>query len=215
MINYLLDATKDFLKNADFAWAVCGGFALDLFLDRDNRTHGDIDICVFERDRDKIFHYMLDNNWSVYEFRGQGKVRPLDMTLSSETGRNLMCTYGDCDIVKFYPCDEKELLWYEFFHAGIKKFNYLEFLFNSSFDDYFVFDKSKGIEREISKAILFNNDIPYLAPEIALLYKSSCSENKEYQYDFEQVHSRMSNEQKSWFIKSLDILCPDEHPWKV
>ena len=37
-------------------------------------------------------------------------------------------------------------------------------------EDYFVFDRNRGIKRELSKAILFNNGIPYLAPEIVLLY---------------------------------------------
>lgn len=214
-MNYLLTTTNTFMKNAHIPWAICGGFALDLFLEKDIRTHSDIDICVFEKDRDKILHYMLQNNWIVYEFRGQGKVRPLDVALSSETGRNLMCTNGECDIVKFYPCEDENLLYYEFFHTGIKEFNYLEFLFNTTNEDYFVFDKNRGIKREISKAILFNNGIPYLAPEIVLLYKSSRSENTEYHYDFEQTHLHMDDEQKMWFSQSLDVLYPNGHIWRV
>ena len=208
-MNHLLTTTNNFLKNAHISWAICGGFALDLFLEKDTRTHSDIDICVFEKDREKILSYMLQNNWLVYEFRGQGKVRPLEGPLSSETGRNLMCTNGKCDIVKFYPCEDDNLLWHEFFHTGIKEFNYLEFLFNTTNEDYFVFDKQQEIKREISKAILFNNDIPYLAPEIVLLYKSSRSENAEYHYDFEQTYSHMNAEQKMWIAKSLDILYPN------
>ena len=214
-MNDLLMTTNKFIENSPFSWAVCGGFALDLFLEKDTRIHSDIDICVFEKDREKIFHYMLQNNWLVYEFRGQGKVRPLDVALSSETGRNLMCTNGECDIVKFYPCEDEHLLWYEFFHTGIKELNYLEFLFNTTDEDYFIFDKSQGIKREYSKAILFNEGIPYLAPEIVLLYKSSRSDNPEYQYDFEQTYWHMDDEQRMWFSKSLDILYPNGHIWKV
>jgi len=213
-MNYLISATNSFMKNACIPWAVCGGFALDLFLEKDTRIHSDIDICVFEQDRDKIMHYMLQNNWMVYEFRGNGKVCPLDVSLSSEMGRNLMCTNGGCNIVKFYPCDDENLLWYEFFHIGIKEFNYLEFLFNTTTKDYFVFDKNLEIKREMSKAILFNNGIPYLAPEIVLLYKSSRSENEDYQYDFEQTYLHMNDEQKMWFSQSIDVLFPNGHIWK-
>lgn len=214
-MNKLLTTTNNFMKNADFSWAVCGGFALDLFLEKDTRTHGDIDIFVFEKDREKIFHYMLQNNWHVYEFRGNGKVRPLNVALSSEMGRNLMCTNGECDIVKFYPCEKEGLLWYEFFHTGIKEFNYLEFLFNTTNEGYFIFDKSQEIKRELSKAILFKNGIPYLAPEIVLLYKSSRSENEEYHFDFEKTYLYMNEEQKSWFSKSLDVLYPNGHMWRI
>ena len=51
--------------------------------------------------------------------------------------------------------------------------------------NYFVFDEAKKICRDMSKAVLFNGSIPYLAPEIALLYKSSQAEREEYHYDFQ------------------------------
>lgn len=214
-MNHLLTITNSFMNNAHIPWAICGGFALDLFLEKDIRKHSDIDVCVFEKDRDKILRYMLQNNWSVYEFRGQGKVRPLDATSSSETGRNLMCINGECDIVNFYPCEDEQLLYHEFFHTGIKEFNYLEFLFNTTDEEFFWFDKNQGIKRNLSKAILFNNGIPYLAPEIVLLYKSSRSENVEYHYDFEQTYLHMDDEQKKWFSQNLDVLYPNGHIWKV
>ena len=101
--NLMMEELKAFMAGADFPWAVCGGYALDLFLDKDTRTHGDIDVCVFEKDRPAILHYMLSRDWTVYEFRGQGKVRPLDGTDLSEPGRNLMCLKEDCQLVRFYP----------------------------------------------------------------------------------------------------------------
>ena len=214
-MNNLLTMANDVIKNAHIKWAVCGGFALDLFLEKEIRRHSDIDICVFEKDRDKILHYMLQNDWNVYEFRGQGKVRPLNSALSSECGRNLMCTKDNCDIVKFYPCDDADLLWYEFFHTGIEKLDYLEFLFNTADNEYFIFSEEKGIKRKLSDAILFKNNIPYLAPEIVLLYKSSRSDNIEYNYDFEQTYSHMNDEQKAWFDNNLNVLYPEGHMWKV
>jgi len=69
--------------------------------------------------------------------------------------------------------------------------------------------------RDMSKAVLFNGSIPYLAPEIALLYKSSQAEREEYHYDFEQTYPHMSSEQKEWFSQKLDILYPEGHKWRV
>lgn len=48
-MNQLLVKTNLFMNNANITWAICGGFALDLFLEKDIRTHSDIDICVFEK----------------------------------------------------------------------------------------------------------------------------------------------------------------------
>ena len=196
------------------SWAVCGGYALDLFLDRTFRVHGDIDLCVFEPDRDAIVHSMLRNNWRVYEFRGQGKVRPLDDTSSGDAGRNLMCVTDDCELVKFYPCEEEGLLYHQFFHTGIRRFNYVEFLFNTATETHFIFNKTAGIERERSEAIRFRQGIPYLAPEIVLLYKASQADKPEYRDDFEQTYPSMNSESREWFFRSLEKLYPDGHRWQ-
>lgn len=214
-MDQLIKTAKDFLSNLQIRWAVCGGYALDLFLDRPIRVHSDIDICVFEKDRDTILRYMLKNNWRVFEFRGQGKLRPLNDTSISDVGRNLMCMKGECDIVRFYPCEDPGLIYHHFLHVGINTFNYVEFLFSKTNNKHFVFDITKNIYRDLSKAILFNESIPYLAPEIALLYKSSQAEREEYHYDFEQTYPHMSLEQQEWFEKNLDILYPNGHKWKV
>lgn len=214
-LNKLILEVNHFLKDLPITWAICGGFALDMFLEKDIRRHSDIDICVFDKDRERICKYMLQRGWSIYEFRGQGMVNPLDSAMSSENDCNLMCIKGTCDFVKFYPCVDSKLLYHEFQHSGITELNYLEFLFNSMDDNYFEFDKTNSITRELSKAILYNNGIPYLSPELALLFKSSRSENIDYQLDFNETFPIMSEEQKQWFLINLDVLYPNGHTWKI
>lgn len=214
-MNELLFQANNFLSGLQIPWAVCGGFALDLFLGKEVRRHSDIDICVFEIDRDCVSGYMLNNGWNIYEFRGQGKVRALDSKSSSEFGRNLMCIKDDCDIVKFFPCEDTDMLYHEFHHTGITKLNYLEFLFNTMDDDNFIFNRELDIKREISKSILFYNGIPYLSPELVLLFKSSKPDNKEYQFDFDETFPNMNDEQKLWFIQSMNVLYPNGHMWKL
>ena len=55
----------EFMRDAEFPWAVCGGYALELFLNRELRAHGDIDLCVLEQDRAKILQYMLEKGWNT------------------------------------------------------------------------------------------------------------------------------------------------------
>ena len=206
---------KAFMAEANFPWAVCGGYALDLFLDKDTRTHGDIDLCVFEQDRPAVLDYMLSRAWTVYEFRGQGKVRPLDGMAASEPGRNLMCLKEGCQLVKFYPCKEEGELYHQFLHTGLASFNYLEFLFDTADDGFFVFDREKGLTRALPKAILTRDGIPYLAPEIALLHKASNADNPDYLFDFVQTYPELSDDQKVWFTNSMNLLYPGGHPWKT
>lgn len=213
-LDQLLKQATDFLRHATFTWAVCGGYALDLFHGRSLRSHGDVDICTLERDRAAILSFMLQQGWCVYEFRGQGKVRPLDAASTSEQGRNLMCFTPDCQLVRFYPCEEESLLYHEFLHDDTAPFNYIEFLFNQTSDTRFVFDTSKAVERELSRAILKRDGIPYLAPELVLLHKASNPDIEKHTYDFLQTYPQMNHEQQSWFAQSLAAMHPADHPWQ-
>jgi len=209
----LLAEAKMLLEGATFPWAVCGGYALDLFLNRATRPHGDVDLCAFESDRDAILRYMLRKGWLVYEFRGQGKVRPLDAESSSDAGRNLMCVKEGCRLVEFYPCEEQGMLYHQFFHTGISNLDYVEFLFNKAAEGQFVFDGEKQIQHELPQAILFRDGLPYLAPEIVLLFKALQPEREENQADMAQAWPAMSRRQKDWFVNSLKQRFPEGHPW--
>ncbi|MBE5804176.1 MAG: hypothetical protein E7316_06660 [Clostridiales bacterium] len=209
----LIQAT-DFLRGTPFTWAVCGGYALDLFHGHSLRSHGDIDICTLEPDRASILSFILRKGWQVCEFRGQGKVRPLDAASVSEKGRNLMCFTKDCQLIRFYPCEDEGLLYHEFLHGDAAPFNYIEFLFNQTYDNRFLFDAGKNIGRELSKAIVRRDDIPYLAPELVLMYKASSPDMDKNLFDFLQAYPLMNGEQKSWFTHSLAALYPDGHPWQ-
>ena len=211
-MNPLLTEVKQLLQDAAFLWAVCGGFGLDLFLDEEIRTHGDMDICVFEENRQENLRYMLERDWKVYEFRGMGKVRPMGDERSSETGRNLLCLKEGCELIRFYPCDERDQ-YHQFFHTGIRKLNYLEFLFNRAEKGEFLFDSGKGIRRKLTDSIRYRDEIPYLAPEIALLYKASRHEEEKNRWDFERVYPRMDQDQQNWLLESLKALYPQGHPW--
>lgn len=59
MIDFeLLDDVKKLLNVLNCRWAFCGGYAIDLFLKKETRVHGDIDICVFENDRNAVKNHI-------------------------------------------------------------------------------------------------------------------------------------------------------------
>lgn len=213
MNDALVDSVVQELSNAQFQWAICGGYAISLYMDKDIRVHGDIDVCVFEKDRNRVLKYMLNAGWNVYEFRGMGKLRKLNPITASDAGRNLMCLKEDCRLVKFYPCEEKGMMYYEFLHDGINKCDYIELLFNREEDGEFVFDADKGIKREIGKAIMYRDGVPYLAPEIVLLYKAAQPDRNENRIDFESAYPHMDDEQKAWLMQSIKKLYPEGHKW--
>jgi len=70
----LINETSELLKNANFDWSICGGFAIDMFCGEQTRIHYDLDICVFWEKRDDVIKYMKDLDWTVYEACGGGMV---------------------------------------------------------------------------------------------------------------------------------------------
>ena len=63
----LIDQLNDLMRDIRIDYAICGGFAIDLFLGRKTRVHKDLDVSVFWEDRDKVIRHMLDDGWDVYE----------------------------------------------------------------------------------------------------------------------------------------------------
>ena len=206
-MNGLLRSLNALLGNSGIRWAVCGGFALDLFLNRETRAHGDLDIAVSEGERGRIEPFMRARGWQVYEFRGQGRLRPLEGEANSEPGRNLMCVREGCELVTFWPCDEPGLVLHEWHATGIKALNYMEFLFHEEREGAYLLDD--GQCRPLDKAYGSRDGIPYLAPELVLLYKAFQPERETNRRDYEAVFPELSEESRQWLAQAL----PPDHPW--
>ena len=214
MINNLVYEANNLLKNGGFDYAFCGGHALDMFLGYESRVHGDIDVCAFWEDRDKIIEYMISQGYKVYEMLGGGRAHPITGTSNLiRLKKNIFCCLEDCPLVKTYPIEEDGNCWMEFFHVGQTKLDYIEFLFNNKSDSRFEYMRNPEITLELDKAICFSDGIPYLAPEIILLYKSTDIDRQGYQQDFELAYKAMSDEQKQWLQSALKREFPDGHKW--
>ena len=73
--------------------------------------------------------------------------------------------------------------------------------------------RKETVRRELSRAVLDYHGIPYLAPEIVLLYKSSEHTKEAYEHDFNLAAPRMKDDQKQWLADALNTCYPDGHPW--
>lgn len=136
-MNKLVREANELLKNGGFNYAFCGGQALDMFLGYESRVHGDIDICVFWEDRDRIIEYMQSKGYKVYEMLGGGRAHPITSTAGLvRLKKNIFCRM-------------------EFFHVGQTKLDYIEFLFNDKSATHFEYSRNREVILELEKAILF------------------------------------------------------------
>ncbi len=213
-MNKLILQANDLLKRGNFEYAFCGGQAVDLFLGYESRIHGDIDVCAYWNGRDEIIRFMQSQGFQVYEMLGGGRAhRITDVSKQIREKRNIFCFKDSCPLIRLYPLDENDCCWIEFSHVGQTELDFVEFLFNDRSETRFEYARDREITREIGKAVLSADGIPYLAPELCLLYKSTVIDREGYQQDFELAYRAMNGEQRAWLQRALKRLYPQGHRW--
>ena len=120
---------------------------------------------------------------------------------------------GDCEIVSFTPTDELEMFIVDFDSKGQDKLTFVEFLFNDKENGRFLYARNHDIFLPLSQAILTSCGIKYLAPEMVLLYKSTDTERKGYQLDYDMTVGAMTAEQRAWLWNALKVMNPNGHKW--
>lgn len=206
----LLRQLRALFAEAEFPWALCGGYALEVFVGREIRPHGDIDLCLPETARADVIAYLLDRGWRIHEYRGMGKVRPIRSAADSEPGRNLMASFGDVPPVRFFSSDEEGLLYHQFI-PGMTELNFIDLLFSPADEDGMTVC---GVSCPLDRAILLRAGLPVLAPEAALLYKAARADEETARLDHAAVYPLMNAEQKRWLQAGLARLYPGGHAWR-
>jgi len=71
----------------------------------------------------------------------------------------------------------------------------------------------------MDKAILYRDGIPYLAPEIILLYKSGKGSMQgayakpRTEIDFKAIMPLLSEESRKWLLDAINVANPDGYEW--
>ena len=209
----LISKLNEFMNDIGIDYALCGGHSIDLFLGEKTRPHKDLDVVVFWEDRNVIVQFMLNHGWDVYEPCGDSLLHKIiDVSKQKCVKSNIWCVkQGN----KHYQFTEHDLGMYTVVCDDSEQIelDYIEFLFNTKKDGAFLYARNHDIKRSIDIAILKVNDIPILAPEIVLLYKSIDADNPEYQQDYENTRIKMSETQLAWLNGALSIMFPNGHKW--
>lgn len=212
-MNLVFQANR-LLTGQGFMYAICGGQAIDLFLGYTSRTHGDIDILAFWPERDRVIAYMQSRGYTVFEPIGGGQAHLVsDIADQRQVKRNIFCIAEGCELVRLAPAGERGIYNIDFLRGGQPSLRFVEFLFNHKTDTHFLYARDHSIIRELDRAILQRGGVPYLSPELCLLYKSTDTAREGYQQDFELAVRAMNQEQKEWLNCSLRALFPHGHPW--
>lgn len=174
------------MRGFEPAWFIAGGWAIDLFLEKQTRAHKDIEIAIFRNDQLALQNHL--KRWNLKKvINGEFSVWEKDEFLEPP-------------VHEIHCFNEK------------RQPPLLEVLLNETKGEEWIFRRDKRITKPISKLFLTTTSgIKFLRPEVVLLYKSKNPREKDEQ-DFQTAAKYLDFESKEWLRDSLSI-CYTRHPW--
>lgn len=165
-------------------WCIAGGWAIDLYLGKETRTHGDIEILVFREDQKILKNYLKE--WEICKVEERKS--------------------------SVWKHEHLELPVHELHAIHRVTGRKLEILLNEKDEENWLFRRNTRIKKSLSGIINFSKSgIPYLRPEIVLLYKAKLIGSKDT-HDFNEAIIVMDDGQKKWLKDALNIHLPN-HDW--
>jgi hypothetical protein len=181
-------------------WFVAGGWAIDLYVQEGRRKHKDVDIAVFRQDQLLLQQYFLTKGWKLWKYVGDSEVLepwlPGEKLELPDRGVYALPVNTAIRSVDILLSERKGAQWW--FHRDTRITHPI---------------KTVGICLDL--------DIPFLSPEIVLLFKahhlytddsSSLRHRQIDEADFQAVHKLMTTERRTWLKQAIALLYPN-HPW--
>jgi hypothetical protein len=195
------------MKDFKQTWFIAGGWAIDLYLGRITREHKDIEIGIFRRDQLVLREYLKDWVFQKIKKHSPEKQGQLEKWRDGE--------YLEPPTHEIHATNHPARVRSNLVGTQIRNtpliLSELEILLNERDDSCWIYRRNSQIRREIKKTILNTVDgIPYLAPEIVLLYKSKKPESRD-ESDFGNTVNLLGLEPRTWFRTSLHYTTPLHH----
>ncbi|HJR96772.1 MAG TPA: amino acid transporter [Actinomycetota bacterium] len=175
------------MRGFDRPWWVAGGWALELFVERQIRTHEDVDVAILRRDHLALNHHL--GNWDLHYATPDHQLVPWKPAVDLRP-----------PVHGIWARPEPVGPWF------------CEFLLNESAGDDWVYRRDPSVRMPI-KAIGWTTQdgLPILAPTVALLYKAKGTSPKDTT-DFDAVAPLLDAEARVWLSSALAAAHPG-HEW--
>jgi hypothetical protein len=169
-------------------WWIAGGWAIDLFLGRQTRPHGDIDVLILRNDQLDVQEFLSD--WDLHKTQQPG-LKPWPKGEFLNPGVNDIW----CRRTPDSPWS-------------------LQLMLLDTQNGSWIFRRDRTITGPIA-SIGRTTDlgIPYLSPEIQLLYKARSETLDKDDSDFRVCAPRLQPQAQGWLLSCLTKRFPDGHKW--
>jgi hypothetical protein len=179
---------RDLLSTVDAPWWIAGGWAIEFAVGKAFRPHGDIDVLLLRRDQLAAQHALP--GWEWWAADPPGVLRPW------ATGEILPPEAHD-----IWCRPSADAPWR------------VQFMLDEADGDDWVSRRDPRIRRPIAELGRVTADgVPYLAPEIQLLYKAKGTRPKD-EHDFRMMAPKLRPAQRQWLRDAITIAY-GTHPWQ-
>ena len=169
-------------------WWIAGGYAIDLFVGRETRSHGDMDVLIRRDDQLEVQRYLSE--WDMHKTQQPG-LKPWPIG-----------EFQDRPFDDIW-CRRKEDSPWQF-----------QLMFLDTDGDQWVFKRDSSIRGSIdSLGIRASIGVFYIAPEIQLLYKARLETLEKDEFDFQNAVPLMEESACTWLLECLEKQFPGGHTW--
>lgn len=195
-------------------WALCGGWAIDAWLGRQSREHGDIDITTFHDDQRALFHHLAGWNMVAHDavdpgptedpWAGRELVLPVHVHARQPGPENLAALRAWT-----LPPHEHESDGLDF-----------EFVLNARKGDHVILNEDPPITAPLGAYIEESPwGLPTVTPAFLLFWKATAyffnprfaKRNAMDEADFRALLPQVTGERRDWLRDAIASLHPD-HP---
>lgn len=194
----LKQRVQDLMDGFSAPWWVAGGWALDLFLQRVTRVHYDIDIAILSRDQDEFLRRFA--GWEI-------RIAHEGILIEKLSGEGIEPPHHQ---VWMRVDDGTPARTPEEFAADP---TYVGILFEQADDGHWIYRRDKSVRLPLdSFGLVSDEGIPFVRPEVCLLYRAKDPLDERYAADFAAVVPHLASEGRLWSRETFTRLHPD-HPW--
>ncbi|HEX3334139.1 MAG TPA: hypothetical protein VHS57_07345 [Acidimicrobiales bacterium] len=183
-------AVRTVLAGSGVRWWIAGGWSLDLLVGRQTRRHADIDVIVLRADAPVVRAHLAAWDLHVADPPGAGTLRPWPV------GEQLEPELHD--------------VWARRAPGQPWRF---QIMLDEAEGEEWVYRRHPRVRRPVAtlRGRASYPDMPVLAPEIQLLYKSQAAREKD-EVDFTRVLPLLTEDERAWLRRALETVAPG-HPW--
>ena len=182
-------------------WSLCGGWAIDAWLGRISRDHGDVDLSVFDVDHQHLFdhlagwqliaHNSVVDDGSTGLWDGRRLPVPSHIHARSRADAGPLPEDGVCEPAKGW---------------------WLDIQIDAVAEDACILKQEPQVALPMRDAIRMSPwRVPAASPEVLLFFKAALPRRRDWR-DFVALLPHLSEQQTSWLRDAIAVAYP-EHPW--